>query len=53
MSEEFPPESEGTAAEQDAMAAEWEAALAQQLADRLCSDSTRGLRTALGFELAH
>ncbi len=30
-----------------------QAALAQQLADRLCSDSTRGLRTALGFELAH
>jgi flagellar motor switch protein FliN/FliY len=31
MSEEFPPESSGNA-EQDAMAAEWEAALAQQAA---------------------
>ena len=31
MSEEFPPESGGNA-EQDAMAAEWEAALAQQAA---------------------
>ena len=30
-----------------------QAALAQLLADQLCSDSTRGLRTALGFELAH
>ena len=30
-----------------------QAALAQLLADQLCSDSTRGLRTAWGFELAH
>jgi molybdate transport system substrate-binding protein len=30
-----------------------QAGLAQQLADLLCSDSTRALRMALGFELAH